>query len=83
MLWAITSYFNPMGYKSRPANYRTFRKYLTAPLLAVELSFTGTFELQPGDLIYTGTPEGVAGVTRGQTMVGGIDGLGELKVRVA
>src|ERR1700674_1680365 len=49
MLWAITSYFNPMGYKSRPANYRTFRKYLTAPLLAVELSFTGTFELQPGD----------------------------------
>jgi fumarylpyruvate hydrolase len=41
------------------------------------------FELQPGDLIYTGTPEGVAGVTRGQTMVGGIDGLGELKVRVA
>ncbi len=40
------------------------------------------FELQPGDLIYTGTPEGVAGVQRGQTMVGGIDGLGELRVRV-
>ena len=40
------------------------------------------FELQPGDLIYTGTPEGVAGVARGQTMVGGIEGLGELKVRV-
>jgi fumarylpyruvate hydrolase len=40
------------------------------------------FELQPGDLIYTGTPEGVGPVARGQTMVGGIDGLGELRVKV-
>lgn len=40
------------------------------------------FELQPGDLIFTGTPEGVAGVRRSQTMVGGIDGLGELRVKV-
>jgi len=40
------------------------------------------FELQPGDLIYTGTPEGVARVDRGQTMHGGIDGLGELRVQV-
>ena len=41
------------------------------------------FELRPGDLIFTGTPEGVAGVQRGQTLHGGIDGLGELKVKVA
>jgi fumarylpyruvate hydrolase len=40
------------------------------------------FELRPGDLIYTGTPEGVGSVKRSQTMHGGIDGLGELKVRV-
>jgi fumarylpyruvate hydrolase len=40
------------------------------------------FELQPGDLVYTGTPEGVNSVQRGQTMVGGIDGLGEIRVRV-
>jgi fumarylpyruvate hydrolase len=40
------------------------------------------FELQPGDLIYTGTPEGVGPVVRGQVMRGGIDGLGELSVRV-
>jgi len=40
------------------------------------------FELQPGDLIYTGTPEGVNAVQRGQTMVGGVDGLGEIKVRI-
>jgi fumarylpyruvate hydrolase len=39
------------------------------------------FELRPGDLIYTGTPEGVAKVERGQTMRGGIDGLGEIGVR--
>jgi fumarylpyruvate hydrolase len=40
------------------------------------------FALQPGDLIYTGTPEGVAAVKRGQTMVGGIDGLGTIAVKV-
>jgi fumarylpyruvate hydrolase len=40
------------------------------------------FELQPGDLIYTGTPEGVNAVQRGQTMRGGIDGLGEIVVKV-
>jgi fumarylpyruvate hydrolase len=37
----------------------------------------------PGDLVYTGTPEGVGAVARGQTMRGGIDGLGEISVRVA
>ena len=40
------------------------------------------FELRPGDLIFTGTPEGVGAVQRGQTMRGGIDGLGELQVKV-
>ncbi len=40
------------------------------------------WELQPGDLIYTGTPEGVGAVARGDTMVGGIDGLGQITVRV-
>jgi len=40
------------------------------------------YDLVPGDLIYTGTPEGVGAVQRGQTMHGGIDGLGEISVRV-
>ncbi|MFJ4064556.1 fumarylacetoacetate hydrolase family protein [Pseudomonas sp. NPDC089996] len=40
------------------------------------------FELQPGDLIMTGTPEGVGPVVAGELMVGGVDGLGELQVRV-
>lgn len=38
--------------------------------------------LRPGDLIMTGTPDGVGPVTRGQTMTGGIDGLGTFEVRV-
>jgi fumarylpyruvate hydrolase len=40
------------------------------------------FELRPGDLVYTGTPEGVGAVQRGQTLAGGIDGLGEIRLRV-
>lgn len=40
------------------------------------------FELQVGDLIFTGTPEGVAQVKRGDLMTGAIDGLGELRVAV-
>jgi len=40
------------------------------------------FELRPGDLIYTGTPEGVGKVQRGQQLRGGIDGLGDVTLRV-
>lgn len=49
MLWAITSYFNPVRYKSRLANFRTFKQNLAVPLLAIELSFDGRFELHPRD----------------------------------
>ena len=37
----------------------------------------------PGDLIYTGTPAGVGAVQRGDTLVGHVDGVGELTVRYA
>ncbi|MBU7573354.1 MAG: fumarylacetoacetate hydrolase family protein [Hydrogenophaga sp.] len=43
---------------------------------------SAAWELQPGDLIMTGTPEGVGPVAQGDLMVGGIDGLGELRVKV-
>ena len=43
---------------------------------------SAAWELQPGDLIYTGTPEGVAAVVAGDTMVGGVAGLGTLTVKV-
>jgi fumarylpyruvate hydrolase len=39
--------------------------------------------LQPGDLIMTGTPEGVAAVGRGDVLRGSISGLGEITVRIA
>jgi fumarylpyruvate hydrolase len=44
---------------------------------------SAAWELAPGDLIFTGTPEGVAAVVAGDTLVGGVDGIGELRVRVA
>jgi fumarylpyruvate hydrolase len=40
------------------------------------------FELRPGDLIFTGTPEGVGPVQRGDSLVGGIDGLETLRVTI-
>ena len=40
------------------------------------------YALASGDLIYTGTPEGVGAVKVGDLMEGGIAGIGTLKVRV-
>lgn len=40
------------------------------------------WELAPGDLIYTGTPEGVAAVVAGDTLVGGVGGLTQISVKV-
>jgi len=43
---------------------------------------SAAWELAPGDLIFSGTPEGVAAVVSGDTLVGGVGGLGELRVRI-
>lgn len=48
-LWAITCYFNPMGYQSRLLNYRIFREQLTVPLVAVEFAEDGRFQLHGRD----------------------------------
>jgi len=40
------------------------------------------WELQPGDLIFSGTPEGVAAVKAGDLMEGAVAGVGTLKVKV-
>ncbi|MDR6432639.1 fumarylacetoacetate hydrolase family protein [Brucella pseudogrignonensis] len=40
------------------------------------------FELQPGDLIYTGTPAGVGAVQRGDVLQGNVDGVGSISVKV-
>ena len=44
---------------------------------------SAAWELQPGDLIYTGTPEGVAAVVPGDTLVGAVSGLETLHLQVA
>ena len=48
-LWAVTAYYNPARFKRRLKNYHVFRRHLTVPLVAVELSFDGTFDLAPDD----------------------------------
>jgi hypothetical protein len=47
--WAVTSYFNPLGYRRRRENFRLFRQELNVPLVAVELSYSGDFELGEDD----------------------------------
>jgi fumarylpyruvate hydrolase len=43
---------------------------------------SAAWELQPGDLIFTGTPEGVAAVVSGDTLVGNVTGLPTLTVKI-
>ena len=40
------------------------------------------YHLQPGDLIYTGTPEGVGPVQPGDVITGRIDGVGEIALTI-
>jgi fumarylpyruvate hydrolase len=44
---------------------------------------SAAWELQPGDLIYSGTPEGVAAVVSGDTLVGAVAGLPTLTLKIA
>jgi fumarylpyruvate hydrolase len=43
---------------------------------------SAAWSLAPGDLVFTGTPAGVAAVVAGDVMEGAIDGLGRLRVAV-
>ena len=59
-LWAITSYFNPRHYRRRLANYKTFHLQLAVPLVTVEWSCDGVFELDASDadvLVQLGSPD--------------------------
>jgi fumarylpyruvate hydrolase len=44
---------------------------------------SGLVELAPGDLIYTGTPDGVGPVVAGDLLEGHVDGVGDLSIRYA
>jgi len=52
----------------------------TVPEIIAQLS--AAWELRPGDLIYTGTPAGVAAVRPGDSLEGRITGLETLRLRV-
>lgn len=47
--WAITAYFNPARWATRLANYRLFRQALNIPLITVEWSPDGSFQLKKDD----------------------------------
>ncbi|STZ77146.1 fumarylacetoacetate hydrolase family protein [Bergeriella denitrificans] len=52
--------------------------------VAETVSYLSTlFTLEPGDVIFTGTPEGVGAVVRGDDMLVEVEGLGKLSVNVA
>lgn len=53
----------------------------SVPEIVSELSTL--FELKPGDLVFTGTPAGVGPVVRGDSIVGGVDGLDTLRTTIA
>jgi fumarylpyruvate hydrolase len=52
------------------------------PLEDVIVFLSALYRLEPGDLIYTGTPEGVGAVVPGDKMVVSIDGLTSLETTV-
>ncbi|ATG74570.1 fumarylacetoacetase [Zobellella denitrificans] len=41
------------------------------------------YHLQPGDLIYTGTPDGVGPVVAGDHILGSVAGVGDVELRIA
>ena len=45
-------------------------------------AISSLYRLQPGDLIFTGTPAGVGPVMPGDVLIGRIEGLGELTVTI-
>ena len=53
----------------------------SVPQIIAELS--KLFELKPGDLIYTGTPAGVAALQRGDSWDARLEGVAELSGRIA
>ncbi len=43
---------------------------------------SNSMKLQPGDLIYTGTPAGVGAIIAGDHVTGGIAGIGEISIHI-
>ena len=61
----------------KPENFK-----LIWDLAEVIEHLSAAWELAPGDMIFSGTPEGVAAVVAGDTLVGEITGLPSLTVQI-
>jgi fumarylpyruvate hydrolase len=55
---------------------------LIHPVPALIADLSKYYHLQPGDLIYTGTPEGVGPVVASDQLAGSIERLGEITLRI-
>jgi fumarylpyruvate hydrolase len=56
---------------------------LIHPVSALVAHLSRYYHLQPGDLIYTGTPEGVGPVVAGDLIEGTIEGVGAISLSIA
>ena len=56
---------------------------MTWSVAEVIAHLSASVRLEPGDLIFTGTPEGVGAVAAGQTLTGGVEGVGEISLILA
>jgi fumarylpyruvate hydrolase len=52
------------------------------PVADIVAYLSGLYRIEPGDLIYTGTPAGVGAVVEGDAMVVTIEGLAPLNIKV-
>lgn len=52
------------------------------PVAGIIEELSSLFTLAAGDLIFTGTPAGVGAVERGDVMVGGVEGIDEIRIEV-
>ncbi len=55
---------------------------LIHPVPAIVAHLSRFYHLQPGDLVYTGTPEGVGPVVAGDRIEGSIAGVGKIALTV-
>ncbi|MBT8446942.1 MAG: fumarylacetoacetate hydrolase family protein [Gammaproteobacteria bacterium] len=53
------------------------------PVADIVAHLSHFYHLVPGDLIFTGTPEGVGPVEAGDTLSGSIDGVGDVELHIA
>lgn len=66
---------------SEPRQASNINKLIWSVAETIEY-LSAAWELQAGDLIYTGTPEGVGAVVVGDTMLGSVAGLESISVKV-